>query len=204
MSKLVLEGTLFAVTDGILYFLDPKHGNRKRTVVPKQLRRQILEETHSRFGGHFSGQRLYSALALHWWWRGMFKEAVAFAKSCPECAIAIGTGRRLKPALQLIPVSRPFPVLEIDVMDLPLTDKGNKHVVVVLFKWPFAFAVPDHKAERIARLLADEVIPCFGVPESLLSDRGTNLLTNLMVDLCQMRYQKVEHYGLSPAVRRGS
>ena len=188
--RLVLEGTLFTVTDGILYYLDPKHNHRKRTVVPNQLRKQILRETHSsRFGGHFSGPRLYSALALHWWWRGMFKDATAFAKSCPECAIVMGTGRRFKPPLQPIPVSRPFQILGIDVMDLPLTERGNKHVVVVqdLFtKWPFAFAVPDQKTERIARLLAEEVIPWFGVPESLLSDRGTNLLSHLMTDLCRM------------------
>ena len=119
----------------------------------------------------------------------MFKDATAFAKSCPECVIAMGTGRRFKPPLQPIPVSRPFQILGIDVMDLPLTERGNKHVVVVqdLFnKWPFVFAVPDQKTERIARLLAEEVIPWFGVPESLLSDRGTNLLSHLMTDLCRM------------------
>lgn len=53
-------------------------------------------------------------------------------------------------------------------------------------KWPFVFAVPDQKAARIARLLAEEVIPWFGVPEALLSDIGTNLLSHLMTDLCKM------------------
>ena len=188
--RLVSEGSLFAVADGILYFVDPKRRDRKRAVVPKHLRRQILEEVHSsRFAGHFSGQRLYSSLMLHWWWRGMSQDATDFARSCPECAVATGTGRRNRPPLQPIPVSRPFQILGIDVMDLPPTERGNRHVVVVqdLFtKWPFAFAVPDQKTERIARLLAEEVIPCFGVPEALLSDRGTNLLSPLMIDLCKM------------------
>ena len=78
----------------------------------------------------------------------MFKDAVTYAKSCPECAIVSGTGRRLKLPLQPIPVSRPFQILGINVMDLPLTDRGNKHVVVVqdLFtKWPFVFAVLTRK-----------------------------------------------------------
>ena len=35
-------------------------------------------------------------------------------------------------------------------------------------------------------MLAEEVIPCFGVLECSLSDRGTNLLSNLMIDLCKM------------------
>ena len=185
--RLVLEASLFAVMDGLLYYVDPKRGNRKRTVVPKALRTQILSEVHAgRFAGHFSGRRLYSSLVLHWWWKGISQDAADFVKSCLECAVAVGTGRRAKPP---IPVSRPFQILGIDVMDLPLTDRGNRHVVVIqdLFtKWPFVFAVPDQKTERIARLLAEEVIPCFGVPDALLSDRGTNLLSHLMMDLCSM------------------
>ena len=53
-------------------------------------------------------------------------------------------------------------------------------------KWPFAFPVPDQKTERIARLLVEEVLPCFGVPEALLSDRGTTLLSHLMLDMWKM------------------
>lgn len=118
----------------------------------------------------------------------MFKDAVMYAKSCPECAIVSGMGRCLKLPLQPIPVSYPFQILGINVMDLPLTDRGNKHVVVqdLFTKWPFAFAVLDQKAARKARLLPDEGTPCISVPESLLSDRGTNLLSNLMTDLCRM------------------
>ena len=74
-------------------------------------------------------------------------------------------------------------------MDLPVTERGNKHVVVfqdLFTKWPMVFPLPDQKALRIARLIAEEVVPLFGVPECLLSDRGTNLLSHLVLDLCRM------------------
>ena len=48
------------------------------------------------------------------------------------------------------------------------------------------FLVPDQRAERIARLLCDEIVPLFGVPEALLSDRGANLLSHLMLDICRL------------------
>lgn len=136
----------------------------------------------------FRTAAVYYTFMLHWWWKGMYNDAVGFVKACPECAVVSGTGRRIKPPLHPIPVSQPFQVLGIDVMDLPMTERGNKHVVMVqdLFsKWPFVFAVPDQKSSRIAQLLA-EVIPSFGVPECLLSDQGTNLPSHLMMDLCQM------------------
>ena len=48
------------------------------------------------------------------------------------------------------------------------------------------YAAPDQKAERIARLLAEEVVPFCGVPEAVLSDRGTNLLSHLVQDVCRL------------------
>ena len=148
--KFALQESLFAIIDGILYYVDPKRQNRKRVVVPKQLQRQVLEETHAGpFAGHFSGQRLFSYLMLHWWWEGTFGDSVEFAKACPECALMVGTGRRTKhPKL----VKHPFQILGIDVMDLPLTERGSRHAVLVqdmFTKRSFVFAVPDQKASRI-------------------------------------------------------
>ena len=48
------------------------------------------------------------------------------------------------------------------------------------------FPTPDQKSIRIVRLLTEEVVPAFGVPEALLSDRGTNLLSHLMQDVCNL------------------
>ena len=48
------------------------------------------------------------------------------------------------------------------------------------------FPVPDQKAIRLARLLVEEVVPMFGVTEALLSDRGANLLSHLMQDVCKL------------------
>lgn len=72
-------------------------------------------------------------------------------------------------------------------MDLPTTQQGNKHVVVFqdfFSKWPLVFPVSDQKTATLVRLLTKEVIPLFGVPEALLSDRGTNPLSHLMYDVC--------------------
>ena len=74
-------------------------------------------------------------------------------------------------------------------MELPKTSKGNRYVVVFqdfLSKWPFVFATKDQKATTLAKLLVEEVVPVIGVPEALLSDRGTNLLSHLMRDVCKL------------------
>ena len=86
-------------------------------------------------------------------------------------------------------------------MDLPLTKAGNRYVVIFrdfLTKFPLVFAVPDLKAIRLTKLLAEEVIPLFGVPEALLSDRGTNLLSHVMLDLCTLGIQKLNTTAYHP------
>ena len=92
------------------------------------------------------------------------------------------------PSLHPIPVQRPFQMLAVDDMELPPTSLGNKLVLVFqdyLTKWPLVYAIPDQKTHRIVRILVEEIIPVFGVPEVLLTDRGTNLLSHLMEDVCK-------------------
>ena len=73
-------------------------------------------------------------------------------------------------------------------MELPITTRGNRYVIVfqgLFTKWPMVFPTPNQKAVQIAQLLV-EVISTFGLPEALLSDRGTNLPSFLMKDICRM------------------
>ncbi len=98
----------------------------------------------------------------------MYRDAVEFANQCAECAVS---GRGARPGclpLQPIPVQRPFQIWGIE---LTVTKKGNRYVVVLqdLFtKWPLVFPTPDQKSQRLVRLIVDELIPVFGVPEAIL------------------------------------
>ena len=176
------------MVDGVLYFLDPK--NNQRAVVPKHLREELIKQLHSGpFAGHFAGPRIYSALTPMFWWDGMYSDVVNHCKKCPQYVTVTGGQRITRPPLQPIPVHRPFQLLGVDVMDLPVTESGNKHVLVFqdfLSKWPLVFPIPDQKSWRIVDILVKEIVPTFGVPEGLLSDRGTNLLSYLMKDVCDL------------------
>ena len=111
----------------------------------------------------------------------MYGATQQFVKNCLECAIVSGTGQHLPPLLHPIPVKHPFQIVGVHVMDLPVTSNGNKHVLVFhdyLTKWLMVYAIPDQKTHRIAHILVDEIAPFYGVPECLLSDRGTYLLSH--------------------------
>ena len=189
LSRAVIrQSSLFILSDDVLYYLDPKRGHR-RAVVPKTLCEMVMKGVHGGpFAGHFSGDRLYKTLVRSWYWEGMYSDCEKHRKGYSQCCIVMGGGKCGNPPLQPIPVSRPFQILGIDIMDLPCTERGNKHVLVIqdfLTKWPWVFPMPDQKTSRIVDILVENIIPMCGVPEVLLSDRGTNLLSFLMKDVCR-------------------
>ena len=158
--------------------------------MPRHLRQQLLSEHHSSpMGGHFAAKKMYGVLMHHWWWDGMHSDTQKFISNCPQCAVVTSGRCHHRPPLHPIPVSQPFQIIAVDVMELPKTDRGNQYDLVFqdfLTKWTLACPMPDQKSQRIAEFLINEVIPLFGVPEALLSNRGTNLLSHLMYNICTL------------------
>ena len=122
---------------------------------------------------------------------------------CSECAIATGIWRQHRLPLKSIPAQRPFQTIGMDGMDLLCTEQGNKHVIELedmSTKWPMVFTAPDQKVERIANLIGEIVVPMISVSDSLLTDQGTNLRSNVVCDICAMLgIQKLNSMAYHPA-----
>ena len=188
--KVVLERSRFSLMDGVLYFVDGARGGNLRIVVPDTVKEKLMEEAHAgSLAGHFAARSLYNTLSRMYWWEGMYSDVHRFCRSCLTCASHGGTGRRHKAPLRPIPVSGPFDRVGVDILEMPQTERGNRYVIVFidyLTKWVEAYATPDQTSETIARLLVDNVVCRHGVPGGLLSDRGANLLSSLIMDVCRL------------------
>ena len=49
--RVVAQSTLFALVDGVLFYVNPKRKHQKRAVVPDHLREEIMQSVH---GGPFA------------------------------------------------------------------------------------------------------------------------------------------------------
>lgn len=68
----------------------------------------------------------------------------------------------------------------------PCSKLGKRYILVVndhLTRYPEAFALATIYAPVIAQVFYDEVVCRHGVPSSLLTDRGFNFLSIVMMEL---------------------
>ena len=148
-----------------------RRGSSPCAVVPHHLRKQLMDEHHrGTCGSHFGGNKIFQTMSHHWWWPRMHGDIMQFAQNCLECRIVSGGGKTVHPPLHSIEVQRPLQIIGVDIMDLPLTKQGNRPALVFqdhFSKWPMVYAIPDQKAHWITRILCDEIVPVFGVPEAL-------------------------------------
>ncbi|KAH9118625.1 hypothetical protein LEN26_011998, partial [Aphanomyces euteiches] len=102
-------------------------------------------------------------------WQSDCKEYVS---KCPDCNRAKG-GRPWKQGpMQRMPIYSlrgPFGLVVVDV--LVFADYFTR--------WVEAFPVPDLKTSTFARVFIDEVLCRFGIPDKLLTDRGSNFVSEL-------------------------
>ena len=84
-KKIAAHAPQFGVVEGILCFVGPKTDGPGRKVVPRQLKKSLVESYHSgEISGHFSGPKLLKAIARHWWWQGMYRDVTEHCSSCPQ------------------------------------------------------------------------------------------------------------------------
>ena len=141
----------FTKTDGIHYFIDQKARGRKRVAVPKHLWEEILAQSHGgKHAGHFSGGKLYRAISRSWCWPALYKDVIEYCRNCFSCTVVAGSGRKQIPPLNPIPVQRPFQIFGVDSMELPVTECGNRYVIVSSGFLDQVAIELDQKAIRIA------------------------------------------------------
>ena len=186
--------------EGVLFHLWTPRTNRRKNVrlqlvLPKSLRYEILTWAHDDVTGrHFGIKKTYQKMQEKYFWRGMFKDIEHWCMSCVDCEMRKTPKYKRKAPLLPIPVAGPFDRLSVDVLGpFPVSHSGNRYVVCFteyLTKWPEIFAVPNAEAHVTARLLTTEILPRHGAPRVLLSDRGKNFLSKLVLETCRLMNTK--------------
>ena len=189
--------TYFTKHNDILYArdIDPASACPLKIVVPKTLRKHVLEAGHD-CTGHFGKNK---NIQLCFYWPGISKDTADFCRQCPTCS-RFNHHRRQKPPMQIIPtVATPWQKLALDIVGpLHRSKKGNKYVLTIVdFATRYAEAIPMKKitAEETAQVLLD-TFARFDVPQEIVTDNGSNFTANIMEHL--LKSLTIHHIKTSP------
>ena len=178
-------------SDGLLVRLSKaKNGDKdievEKVYVPESLRDFVFTVHHDMplGGAHMGRNRLLKAVGSRYYWPAMDEELRSRVRGCLGCAKRKTTRNMNLGLTGPAQADAPWDVVGIDLIGEFLeTDRGNKYVLTMVdhfTKWPIAIAIPDRKAETIARVIFEHLICEHGIPRRILSDRGQELISEVL------------------------
>lgn len=73
--------------------------------------------------------------------------------------------------------------------ELPQTEKRNKYILVVLdyySKWTESYPMLNMEASTVGRLMVEEFISRFSIPQKIHSDHGRQFTSKLFLEMCRL------------------
>ena len=162
----------------------------EQLLLPQQCRRLVLRLAHDvPMAGHLGITKTKDRILQRYYWPGVFKDVAEYCRSCEVCQ---RSGPRRPARAEMIPMplmSQPFQRIAMDLVGpLPRTQRGNRFILTICdyaTRYPEAIALPTTEAPRIAKELV-AVFARVGIPEEILTDQGTNFMSNLLEEVYRL------------------
>ena len=162
-----------------------------KLVVPKNLKKEILELCHSsRYAGHMGVNKTTFRIKQRFHWYSMSADVRRHVGACEACEVHKRAGKKGKYPLSRYVVGFPLDRVGMDLLGpFPTAASGNKYVLVIgdyFTRWMEAYALPDMSAEGVARRFVLDFIARLGVPLKVTSYQGRTFVSETMANVCEL------------------
>ncbi|XP_073670965.1 uncharacterized protein [Paramisgurnus dabryanus] len=160
-----------------------------RVYVPASLRPTLLEHYHSHpLSGHLGIYKTYKRLQEVAFWPRLWSDVRQYVKRCVKCQTLKHDNQKPAGKLQSITVTRPNEMLGVDIMGpLPKSTQQNEYLLVFVdyfTRWSEFFPMRKATAQNIAKIVRQEILTRWGVPDFILSDRGSQFMSSVFKEIC--------------------
>ena len=173
----------FQFQDGLLYY-------EGLLYVPEgPCRLRVLQSRHDfPSAGHFGYNKTMELISRDFWWPQMWKTVKDYVTTCDTCSRSKIPRHRPYGLLQPLPIPEtPWTSISMDfIVDLPPSKTFDSIFVVVDRLTKMAHFIPCHKTvtgEETTRLFVDNVYRLHGLPNDIISDRGTQFTSKFWQSL---------------------
>ncbi|KAI9549992.1 hypothetical protein GHT06_007060 [Daphnia sinensis] len=163
----------------------------ERLVVPRIKVKEIMEENHDHMlAGHLGIAKTLARIQRQFTWPNMRTDVTTYVNSCLKGARRKSFGTSKAPLQPLPPVDRVWERIAMDVVG-PIQEsiKGYRYILVIsdyASRFVFTFPMKNQSAQTIASIMVNKLITKYGAPEIVLTDQGTNFLSNLVKEICKL------------------
>jgi transposase InsO family protein len=165
---------------------------KSRIYVPHSLRLDVLRIHHDDpLAGHFGIARTQELLSRNYWFPSMSSFVEKYVSTCDICSRGKPSRHLKHGELMPLPVPPgPWKGITCDfVTDLPVSNGHDSLLVFVDRFTKMTHIIPCNKttdAPAFARMFLDHVVRLHGLPDSLVSDRGSIFTSRFWKCLCQL------------------
>jgi len=165
----------FVVIDRELYKRSPSVVLQRCIPIPEG--RELLRDIHAGVCGHHAAPRTLvgNAFRQGFYWPTAVADATEIVRTCEGCQFYARQTHLPAHALQTIPITWPFAVWELDLVEpLQRAPGGYTHLLVAVdkfSKWIEARPIAKIKSEQAVQFFTD-IVYRFGVPISIITDNG--------------------------------
>ena len=164
---------------------------RHQILLPQMYRDDVYKHLHeSQIACHMGRRRTLQRMQKRYYWHKMADDIKLWIRSCEICQLRKRGGRPAKAPLTIYLSGVPNERVALDVLGpLAKSSAGNKVILVMtdhFSKYTKAAAMPDQKAETVAKAFDREWISVFGTPRIVHSDQGSNFESEVFQEMCKL------------------
>lgn len=182
----------FQFQDGLLYY-------QGLLYVPEgPCRLRVLQSRHDfPSAGHFGYNKTMELISRDFWWPQMWKSVKNYVTTCDICSRSKIPRHRPYGLLHPLPIpEKPWSSISMDfIVDLPESKSFDSIFVVVDRLTKMAHFVPCTKSvtgEEAARLFLENIYKYHGLPDDIISDRGTQFTSKFWQSLFKILQVKIK------------
>lgn len=150
--------------------------------LPFSERADTVANYHNSFG-HAGYKSMIKFLTPRFWWPSLKNDLQHWLSICPSCQVNSRKPRAHQDEMHPLKIPTAFDRWHLDFLDLPLTTKGNRWLIVGVdyaTNWCVARAVPIASKEAVADFIYTEIVMNFGAMSEIVTDRGANFTSELV------------------------
>ncbi|KAL6473492.1 hypothetical protein MHYP_G00170530 [Metynnis hypsauchen] len=161
-----------------------------QVIIPDVLQENVLKLLHGNpVVGHLSAEKVLKRAQQICYWPFMSRDIREWCKRCAPCDARRCPIPHQRAPMKTIVATAPFQKVAADILELPISSRGNRYVLVVqdyFSKYVNLYAVPDQRSTTVAKCLFENYIREHGIPEILHTDQGRQFESDLIRHLCKL------------------